>query len=65
MTVAELSTEEFKIIISEVVEEKFRQLLDPDCGLELQEDFVQRLKLSASSSDRISFREVKNQLGFT
>ncbi|MBS4027631.1 MAG: hypothetical protein KGZ58_03245 [Ignavibacteriales bacterium] len=63
MTVAELSKEEFKTIISEVVEEKIRQLLDPDYGLELREDFLLRLNKSASSKERISFDDVKKNLG--
>ncbi len=64
MTIAELSKEEFKTIISEVVEDKIRQLLDPDYGLELREDFIQRVNTSASSKERISFDVVKKNLGF-
>jgi hypothetical protein len=63
MTVAEISKEEFKTIISEVVEEKIRQLFDPDYGLELREDFIQRLNKSVSSKERISFDDVKKTLG--
>ena len=65
MKVADLSKEEFKALISEVIEEKFRELIDPDYGLELREDFVQHLEASIASKERIPFDEVKKQLGLS
>jgi hypothetical protein len=63
MRVADLSKEEFKELLSEVIEEKFRELFDPDYGLELQEDFVQRLEASIASKKRFPFEDVKKRLG--
>lgn len=65
MKVADLSTDEFKDLISKVIEEKFKELIDPDYGLELREDFVQSLKTSIASKERISFDEVKKRLGLS
>lgn len=63
MKVSDLSKEEFKILLSDVIEEKFRELLDHDYGLELREDFAQRLEASIASKERISFEDVKKKLG--
>jgi hypothetical protein len=63
MKVADLSTDELKELISKVIEEKFRELIDPDYGLELREDFVQALEASIASKERIPFDEVKKRLG--
>jgi hypothetical protein len=63
MKVADLSTEELKEMISTIIEEKFRELFDPDYRLELREDFIQHLETSAASKDRIPFEEVKRKLG--
>ena len=65
MKVADLSTDELKDLISRVIEEKFRELIDPDIGLELREDFVQALEASIASKERIPFDEVKNRLGLS
>jgi hypothetical protein len=65
MKVAELTEEQLRAIISEVVEEKLKKLLDPDYGLELREDFVSRLEASIASSERISFETVKRKLGLS
>lgn len=43
MKVADLTTDEFKELIGKTIEEKFRELIDPDLGLELREDFIQAL----------------------
>ena len=59
MKVSDLSKEEFKILLSDVIEEKFRELFDPDYGLELREDFAQRLESSIASKERIPFEGVK------
>ena len=63
MKVADLSTEELKELIGKIIEEKFRELIDPDIGLELREDFVQALESSIASKERIPFEEVKKKLG--
>lgn len=63
MKVADLSTEELKELIGKIIEEKFRELIDPDLGLELREDFVQALESSIDSKERIPFEDVKKKLG--
>lgn len=63
MKVAELSTDELKELIGKVIEEKFRELVDPDYGLELREDFVKALETSIASKERVPFDEVKKRLG--
>jgi len=63
MKVADLSTDELKELIGKVIEEKFRELVDPDYGLELREDFVKALEASIASKERIPFNEVKKRLG--
>ena len=63
MKVGDLSTDELKELIGKIIEEKFRELIDPDMGLELREDFVQALETSIASKERISFDDVKKRLG--
>ena len=63
MILAEISKEELKSLIGEVIEEKFRKLFDPDYGLELREEFIQRINQSSLSKERIPFDEVKKRLG--
>ncbi|MFN3533711.1 MAG: hypothetical protein ACK41Q_14610 [Candidatus Brocadia sp.] len=63
MKVADLTTEEFKELISKTIEEKFRELIDPDLGLELREDFIQALEASIASKERIPFKDIKKKLG--
>lgn len=63
--VTDLNKEEFKALLGEVIEEKLRELIDPDFGLELREDFIQRLEASIASKERISFEEVKKRLGLS
>lgn len=47
MKVSELSVEELRSLVQEVVEEKLRELLgDPDQGLELQDKLKERLRHS-------------------
>ena len=65
MKVADLSTEELKELIGKVIEEKFRELIDPDFGLELREDFVKALETSIASKDRVPFDEVRKRLGLS
>lgn len=64
MKISDLSKEEFKIILGEVIEDKFRELFDPDYGLELREDFAQRLESSIASKERIPFEDVKKSSGW-
>ena len=63
MKIADLNKEEFKALLSEVIEEKFRELFDPDHGLELREEFIQRLDTSIASKERVPFEDVKKKLG--
>lgn len=63
--VTDLSKEEFKTLLGEVIEEKLRELIDPDFGLELREDFIQKLEASIASKERVSFEDVKTRLGLS
>ncbi|MEW6162967.1 MAG: hypothetical protein AB1606_06620 [Nitrospirota bacterium] len=65
MKVGDLSREELKALIGEVIEEKFRELFDPDYGLEFREDFIQALETSMASKERIPFEDVKKRLGLS
>ena len=62
MRVADLTNEELKAL-SEVIEEKVRELFDPDYGLEIREDFAERLETSIASKERIPFEEIKKKNG--
>ena len=62
MRVADLTIEELRRIIKEIMDEKFKELLfDPDEGLELKEEIEQRLRASLLSTERIPFEEVKKR----
>lgn len=63
MKITDLSTDELKDLISNIIEEKLRELIDPDFGLELREDFVQTIETSIASKERIPFEDVKKRLG--
>ncbi len=63
MKVADLTTDELKELIGKTIEEKFRELIDPDFGLELREGFVQALEVSIASKERVAFDDVKKKLG--
>ena len=63
--VTDLSKEEFKTLLGEVIEEKLRELIDPDFGLELRDDFIQKLEASIASRERVSFEDVKRRLGLS
>jgi len=64
MRVADLTIEELRRIIKEIMDEKFKELLfDPDEGLELKEEIEQRLRASLLSTERIPFEEVKKRAG--
>jgi hypothetical protein len=67
-TVRELSVEELKALIGEVVEEKLREMLgDPDEGLALRPDTQERLLKSLNqpkeSRQTVSAPEVARRLG--
>ncbi|MCG2768302.1 MAG: hypothetical protein ABIK79_04160 [Chloroflexota bacterium] len=64
----ELTVDELKQIIGEVVEQKLSEMLgDPDEGLELREDIEARLRRSLEAESRgtrgIPAQEVAAQLG--
>ncbi len=62
MRVSDLTIEELRRIIKEIIDEKLRELLfDPDKGLELKEEIEQRLRASLLSTERIPFEEVKKR----
>jgi hypothetical protein len=62
MRVSDLTIEELRQIIKEIIDEKFRELLfDPDEGLELKEEIEQRLRASLLSTEKIPFEEVKKR----
>ena len=65
MKVKELSVEQLKAVIQETVEEKLYEILgDPDEGLELREEVVQRLKAhKASRKARIPMETVARKHG--
>jgi hypothetical protein len=64
MRIDDMTIEEFKTLIGEVVEEKLKTLLfDPDHGLELKEEIEVRLKASLDSKERFSLEEVKDRIG--
>ena len=66
MKIADLTPEELKSILREVMEEKFREFLfDPDYGLELRESIEERLIDSLASKERIPLEEVKKRLGLS
>jgi hypothetical protein len=64
MRVAELSLEELRNVIGDVVDERLREFfLDPDIGMELRADIEERLLASLSSNERASLAEVKKRIG--
>jgi hypothetical protein len=67
-TVKDLTVEELKAVIGEVVEKKLRDLLaDPDAGLQLRPEVVERLREdlqpSGSDGDDISAAELARRRG--
>ena len=68
MKVKELTVEQFKSLIEEVIEEKLEELIgDPDIGLELREEIKERLRSSLAARQRgekgIPIEEVARQAG--
>ena len=67
-TVKDLTIEEFKAVVGEVVEEKLRELLaDPDAGLSLRPEIEARLREQLQNpqlnGESISAAEVARRLG--
>ena len=63
MKVADLTTDELKELIGQTLEEKLIELMDPDFGLDIREDFVKALETSSTSKARKSLSDVKKGLG--
>ena len=64
MNVSDLTVEDLKQLIAEIVREQLRQLLtDPDVGLALLPEVEDRLEASLHSTERIPLADVKRQLG--
>ena len=64
MKIADMTTEQFKALIGEVVEEKLSALLfDPDHGSEFKEEIETRLHASLASKHRFSLEDLKDKLG--
>ncbi len=59
--ISEMTVGELKSVIKDTVME----MMDPDYGLELNEDFISKLSASISSTERISFDTVKKKLGLS
>ena len=69
-TVADLSIDEFKELVRDVVEQTLSEtIVDPDEGLELRDDFVEELRQSlaieASGQETIPAEKVAERLGLT
>lgn len=69
MRVRDLSVEDLKALIGEVVEEKLKEVLgDPDWGQELRPEIVERLRKSLAAMEQgekgIPLEEVAKRLGF-
>ncbi len=70
MKVADLTVDEFKALIREVVIQILEELLgDPDRGLELREDFAEELRRALAAfqagGKTTPAREVAERLGLT
>jgi hypothetical protein len=68
MTVAEMTVDELRSLIENIVEEKLSELIrDPDHGLELREEFKARLRQTIEAEKRgvpgIPAEEVAKQFG--
>ena len=66
-TVSDMTVSQLRELISEVIDEKLKVLADPDYGLELREDFLERLLAqdeAIKNGERlIPLEEVMNRLG--
>lgn len=66
-TVADMTVDELRNLIAEVVEEKLAEVVDPDAGLQLRPEFVEQLRESQARAARgergIPLEEVEARLG--
>ena len=67
--VNELTIDQLKALINELIDEKLEQILnDPDEGLILQEEFGKKLKASLSAVHQgkrgVTLEKIANDLGF-
>jgi signal recognition particle GTPase len=64
--VNELTVDQLKALINELIDEKLEQMIsDPDSGLELKEEIIEKLKTQKlSRKKRISMGEVNTEFGF-
>jgi hypothetical protein len=64
MRIGDMTPEELKALIGEVVEEKLKALLfDPDLGHVLRDEIEARLEVSLGSTERFPLEEVETKLG--
>ncbi|MBI2851553.1 MAG: hypothetical protein HYX84_00400 [Chloroflexi bacterium] len=65
MKVSELTIEQLKVLIDEAVQDKLDEILgDPDEGLEVREEIIEKLKAQRKHrKKRISGEEVMRQYG--
>lgn len=66
MKVRELTIEQLKFLIDEAVQDKLDEILgDPDEGLEVREEVIQRLKAQRKAKKpRIPMEEIAKKHGF-
>jgi hypothetical protein len=66
--VSQMTVSELRQLISDVVHEQLAPLTDPDYGLELREDFVERMREQQQRIDNGErgkpFEDVVRELGF-
>lgn len=66
MKVADITLEELRDLIREVMDETIREVfIDLDAGLELREEIEERLAASLASKERIPLDEVKKRIGLS
>jgi hypothetical protein len=68
LKITELTVEQLRDLIQEAIEEKLEELIgDPDAGLELREDFKEKLRSSLAAREGgekgIPIEEVARQAG--
>jgi hypothetical protein len=63
--VNELTVDQLKALINELIDAKLEQMIsDPDSGLELKEEIIEKLKAQKlSGSKRITMAEVNAEFG--
>lgn len=64
MKVSEISVEELKQLIAQIVEQKLEELLgDPDSGMQLRDEVKERLRRTSDVKRGIPASEVARRLG--